>query len=124
MPDDPVLDIFLNALGSCPTFLFWLAAGMVAVATWRKHANVSALVLMAVLWQLLLHGVQLLVYTLLPRTFSELELDGQEISWLYRGVNFMFSIGYVIGYAMLIAAVFKWRGAAVPPPGPTTEIQM
>jgi hypothetical protein len=99
----------------------WLAGAVVAIATWKRHPTASYLTLLACL-ALLVAGVvgnSLQFWLITQRglwSMQQFDLMMQMIGWGRAGLS-------VMGYILLLCAVFSGRGRPYQPPAVDVSIR-
>lgn len=93
-----------------PLMVIWLAGIVVALARWQRHPMVSLLTVLA----LLIMSVVAVGFTLLNRWLItaqvEMGYSGSQIASSLAVLNVGRTLVTCLGYALLLLAVFGWRG--------------
>lgn len=103
-----------------PLLLVWLAGGVLALITWRRHPMVSLLVLAAVSLLVALSVAGTLATWWVIRSS---EVDFPRRGWALTVLGFVRALGTSIAYILLLVAAFGWRRLPHRWPGPDeTEV--
>lgn len=107
--DNAFLALLRQFLPLLPLFLVWLAAGVYALVTWRRHPAVSLLTLAAVAVLIVTGIVGTLAFWYLLRNRAELMLSASTIGLLMSVLSIARSCLNTVAYVLLFVAVFGWR---------------
>jgi hypothetical protein len=110
----PVWDLLIGYLLNCPTFVMLVIGVILAIATWRRHAGVSALLLTGVALHAFTVGVSVLLFQLIPTLVDRGSLSPDAYLTAQRGVVCFGSVGHAVANLLLIVAALRGRDA--PPP--------
>lgn len=97
---------------SLPLILIFLVSIVLAVANWRKHAKISALVFIASLL-FLVEIVAGILLSILPVTR---QLRPEQIGYIFYVAGFVRGIVSAVGFALLLWAVWSGRAVMHKPP--------
>ena len=91
------LGLFAAILTQLPVYLVWLVGLILALATWKKHASVSLVALIA------------FVVLFLLALFTQLSTPHYGVNWGQAGVAFLEALIRAGAWGLVLAAVFGWR---------------
>ncbi len=102
----PSLSVLLFQL---PVYLTWLAGIVAAIITWKKHAKVSLLTVIALGLSLLHSVVGTFVSVWLPMSLLQRGVPSDRIGML-MGINGMVgTLLNLVVWVLILIAVFGWR---------------
>ena len=106
------LSLLFEAL---PGTLLWVVGVVLALATWRRHPAVSQLVLLACLVLVIQSAGGILVQMWVRDQFRNLASSAQTYRLAMRFLEWACILLRVVGYGLLLGAVFGWRDRPVTP---------
>jgi hypothetical protein len=92
-----------------PLIVVWLVGIFVCFATWRKHPQVSLLVCVGLVTQLLQTGTGILFTFWINRQYASLGWSSQEAGTVLNISALVQMSVCAIGWALVLLAVFLWR---------------
>ena len=108
---DTVQYLSINLLLELPVLLAALIGCGIALFYWRRHPTASALALCALLLYLLQSVVGLGLYGLLPSLLARQGWHTDATVSAMRAVHLIQSLAIALSLGLLLAAVFRGRGA-------------
>jgi hypothetical protein len=96
---------------NCPTFLMMALGVVLALATWKRHAGVSALLLGGVSLHGLMVVVTIVLGLLVPTLVDSGTLPPDGYSTALRGITCFGSLGHALANLLLVVAALRGRPA-------------
>lgn len=112
MEEHSQLTQFLETLlTQLPSLITLLVGTVAALMRWRRHPSVSLVLAAGLVWMLVNILAFSVVYTfVLPSFFRSSALFlRSSIQFIYTAVGFVYNFAIVIGFALLLTAVFMKR---------------
>jgi hypothetical protein len=99
----------LRLASSAPVYIVWLIGIVLALMRWRKHPQVSLMIVLALGMMLVTSIIFQYLYIWLPRRLLDGDLSSMSITRVYTVLGVIHSSVSAVGFGLLLVALFRWR---------------